>query len=85
MKFADMIPGENMIGRKASEAINKQDASVKRANGVGVSGGSSETPKESIRRRNPLKNLLSSTEHLDWLKIDLNAAKIITVQNNKCT
>ena len=39
MKFADMIPGENMIRRKASKAINKRDATVKRANGVGVSGG----------------------------------------------
>ena len=26
-----------------------------------------------------------SREHLDWLKIDLNAARIIAVQDSKCT
>ena len=32
-----------------------------------------------------LKILLCSKEHLDWLKIDLNVAKIITVQDYKHT
>ena len=32
-----------------------------------------------------LRKLSGSKEHLDWLKIDLNAAKIITVQDYKCT
>ena len=31
-----------------------------------------------------LRKLSGSKEHLDWLKIDLNAAKIITVQYYKC-
>ena len=33
----------------------------------------------------PLKKLLSSKENLDWLKIDLNMAKIITGQDYKRT
>ena len=32
-----------------------------------------------------LRKLSGSKEHLDWLKIDLNVAKIITVQDYKCT
>ena len=32
-----------------------------------------------------LRKLSGPKEHLDWLKIDLNAAKIITVQDYKCT
>ena len=30
-----------------------------------------------------LRKLLGSKEHLDWLKIDLNVVKIVTVQNYK--
>ena len=33
----------------------------------------------------PLKKLLGSKENLDWLKIDLNMAKIITGQDYKRT
>ena len=33
-----------------------------------------------FRGQSPLRNFLGSKKHLDWLKIDLNAAKIITVQ-----
>ena len=32
-----------------------------------------------------LRKFLGSKEHLDWLKIDLNAAEMITVQDYKCT
>ena len=32
-----------------------------------------------------LNNILGSQKHLRWLKIDLNAAKIITVQDSKHT
>ena len=31
----------------------------------------------------PLRKFLESKEHLDWLKVDLNAAKIITIQDYK--
>ena len=33
----------------------------------------------------PLRKFLGSKEHLDWLKIVLNVAKIITVQDYKLT
>ena len=39
--------------------------------------GCSETPV------GPLRKFLGSKEHLNWLKIDLNAAEIITIQDNK--
>ena len=39
--------------------------------------GCSETPV------GPLKKFVGSKEHLNWLKIDLNAAKIITIQDHK--
>ena len=39
--------------------------------------GSSETPA------GPLRKFLGSKEHLNWLKIDLNAAKITTIQDYK--
>ena len=39
----------------------------------------------TIRPNHPdqstLRKVLGSTEHLDWLKIDLNVAEIITVQD----
>ena len=41
--------------------------------GVGVTGEPSHPPFRDT--------FLGSKEDLDWLKIDLNAAKIITVQN----
>ena len=44
---------------------------------VNVAGGSGG----SLR---PLRKFLGSKEHLDWLKKDLNAAEIITVQDYKC-
>ena len=30
---------------------------------------------------NPLKKNLGSKEHLEWLKIDLNATELVTVQD----
>ena len=35
--------------------------------------------------QSPLGTFLGSKEHLDWLPTDLNVAKIITVQEYKCT
>ena len=39
--------------------------------------GCSETPE------GPLRKFLGSKEYLNWLKIDLNEAKIITIQDYK--
>ena len=39
--------------------------------------GCSETPV------GPLRKFLGSKEHLNWLKVDLNAAGIITIQDYK--
>ena len=36
-----------------------------------------------FKGRSALRKFLRSKEHLDWLKIDLNAAEIITVQDYK--
>ena len=67
MQLSYMIPGVS-IGRKVSVAS---------VNGAGGSGGCSETPE------GPLRKYLDSKEHLNWLKIDLNAAEIITIQDYK--
>ena len=63
-----MIPGANIISRKASVA------SVNRA-------GGSEPLSRGFRGWSPIRKFLGSKEHLDWLKIDLNALKIKTVQD----
>ena len=63
-----MIPGVNIIGRIVS---------VARVNGAGRSLG------EVLGGPRPLRKFLSSKEHVDSLKIDLNVAKIITVQDYK--
>ena len=73
MQVSDMILVVYIISRKMSIA------SVNRAGGV---WGCSETPAEVLRWDN---NLLGSKEHLDWLKIYLNVAEIITVQDYKHT
>ena len=49
-------------------------ASVASINGAGALVGERKPNKFS-----------GTKEHIDWLKIDLNAAKIITVQDYKCT
>ena len=51
-------------------------ASVESINGAGVSGGACSPSAGKF---------LGSKEHLDWLKIDLNAAEISTVQDYKHT
>ena len=42
--------------------------------------GCFEPLSRDFRGQSPLRKLLGSKKHLDWLKIYLNAAKIITVQ-----
>ena len=66
--MTEIIPGANIISGKASVA------SVNRAGGVWA-------PQEVIYRVEPPKKILGSKEHLDWLKLDLNAVKIRTVQD----
>ena len=57
-----MIPGANIISRKASVA------SVNRAGGY--------EPHRGFRGGSLLRKLLGLREHLDWLKTDLNAVEI---------
>ena len=52
---------------------------------LGGGGGEALRLSRGFRGQNPLRKLLGSKEHLDWLKIDLNAAKVITVQDYKHT
>ena len=67
----DMTPGVNIIGKASATSIN-------RAQGLGGGGsGGSATLSRDFRGQSPLRKLLGSKEHLDWLKIDLNAAKVI--------
>ena len=66
-----MIPGVNTISGKAS---------VARVNRAGRSGGHSGPLSRGFRGKSPLRKFLGSKEHLDWLKIDLNAAEIRTVK-----
>ena len=47
--------------------------------------GRYESLIDSFRGRSPLRKFLDSKERLNWLKIDLNAAEIITVQDFKRT
>ena len=68
MQLLHMIPGVNIIGRKVCSEIQWSWV------GRGVCG-CSETPA------GPLRKFLGSEEHLNWLKIDLNEAEIITVQD----
>ena len=48
---------------------------------LGGRGGHSEPLTQGFRGQSPLRKFQDSKEHLDWHKIDLNAAKIITVQD----
>ena len=66
----------NIISGKASAV------SINRAGG---SGEGSESLSRDFRGWSPLKKLLGSKEHLNYLEIDLNEAKIITVQDYKST
>ena len=60
---------------------NQQKASVARVNRA----GGSEHLSRGFRRWSPMRKFLGSKEHLDWLKVDLNAVEIRTVQDFKCT
>ena len=73
MQISDLMPGMNIIGRKVSIAS---------INWAGGSGGCFGTPAGDFSGQSTLRNLLGSKEHLDWLKIDLNVAEIITVQKS---
>ena len=68
MQILDIIPGMNTIKRKVS---------VSRVNSAGGFGG----VMRPQWRQSTLWNVLDSIEHLDWFKIGLNVAKIITVQD----
>ena len=65
-----MIPGVNIFSRKASMPSFRGAAG-------GVWG--------SYEPQSPLRIFLDSKKCLDWLKIDLSVAKIITVQGYKRT
>ena len=45
----------------------------------------SENPAGVLGSRVPWENFLGCKEHLDLLKIDLNAAEVITLQDHKHT
>ena len=63
-----MIPGMNIIGRKNGCSKRQWSWGVWRC---------SETPVGLLRK------FLGCKEHLNWLKIDFNAAEIITIQDYK--
>ena len=68
-----MIPGMNKINGKVSVA------GIYRTGGFGIFWD----PGQGFRGQRALRKFLGSKEHLDWLKTDLNAAKIITIQDCK--
>ena len=61
----------NTIGRTVS---------VTSANQAGGSGG---VLRSQLQFQGILRKILGSKEHVDWLKIDLNVAEIITIQDYK--
>ena len=67
-----MISGVNIINGKTSTAS---------VNGAMGFVGCSELLNGGFRGHSPLRKLLGSKEHLDWLKIDLKAAEIVTLQD----
>ena len=71
MQISDMILGVNIIDKKVR---------VVSVNGVGDLGVFWD-PTREFRGRITLRKFLGSKEHLDWLKIDYNAAEITTVQD----
>ena len=75
-QMTDMISAVNIVTGKASIV------SVDRAGG---SMGHSELLSEDSRGWSLLRKFLGCREHIDWLKINLNIAKIVTVQDYKCT
>ena len=71
MQISDMILGVNIIDKKV------RVVSVNGVEDLGVFWD----PTREFRGRITLRKFLGSKEHLDWLKIDYNAAKITTVQD----
>ena len=67
-----MVPGANIISGKASVA------SFDRA-------GRSKPLSRGFMGWSPLRKFLDSKEYLDWLKTDLNAVEIRSVQDYICT
>ena len=53
-------------------------------NGAEGSGGSVIPLSRGFRGHSTLWKFLVYKEHLDWVKTELNAAEIITVQGYKC-
>ena len=71
-----MIPEGNIfIGKASAVSVNR----------VGGSMGCSESLSGDFRESSPLRKILGFKGHIDWLKIDLNTAKIIVVQDYKPT
>ena len=67
-----MVPEANIISGKASiVSINET--------------GGSDPLSRGFRGQRPLQKVLGSKEHLDWLKTDLIAVEIRTVQDYICT
>ena len=67
-------PGENIREKVSVARVNEAGGSSRRGD-----RGCSETLSRDFRGQNTLRKLLGPKGHLDWLTIDLNAAKIITV------
>ena len=73
-----------IYGRHGPDVNIREKASVAKVNQAGGSsrrgdGGCSETLSRDFRGQSTLRKLLGPKGHLDWLTIDLNAAKLITV------
>ena len=69
--LSDMAAWVNIIGRKVSLTSANQ------------AGGSGVVLRFQLQFQGILRQILGSKEHVDWLKIDLNVAEIITVQDYK--
>ena len=59
------------------DQIKDRHARVASIHGDEESGGHSKLLSRRFRGRSSLRKFLVSKEHLDWLKIDLNAAEIV--------
>ena len=70
-----MIPGVKIISRKVSVTTQME------LGGLGVFWD----PSKGFMGRNPLRKFSGSKKQLDWLKIGLNTAKIITTEDYKHT
>ena len=78
-----MVPALNKHdARSKHNSRNTNKASGNRARG---SRGHCEPFSSGFREQSPLRKSLGYKEDLDWLKIDLTAADIITVQDYKRT